>query len=278
MTTTSSSPPSSGSHPDRTSPARAAISARTLRTDRWWISPLVTALVLGAFIVYTTVRLFMRDHYWVGQYHYLTPLYSPCLSESCVAGSSHFGTPLPGFPLALPLPILIFPILAGFRASCYYYRKAGYRSFLMSPPACAVTEPAKSYRGETKFPLVLQNLHRYFFVLASVLLLINTYDAVLAFFPAHGGFGIGLGSLVLLVNVTMLWLYSLSCHACRHIFGGRLKHFSKHPVQYWFWTRLSKLNGRHMQFAWTSLITVMLTDFYIMAVSAGWVVDLRLFN
>ncbi|HEY3893953.1 MAG TPA: hypothetical protein VGL88_01150 [Pseudonocardiaceae bacterium] len=278
MTTTSSSPPSRGSHPDRTSSARAAISGRTLRSDRWWISPLVTALVLSVFIVYTTVRLFMRDHYWVGEYHYLTPLYSPCLSESCAPGSSHFGTPLPGFPLALPLPILIFPILAGFRASCYYYRKAGYRSFLMSPPACAVTEPAKKYNGETRFPLVLQNLHRYFFVLASVLLLINTYDAVLAFFPARGGFGIGLGSLILLVNVTMLWLYSLSCHACRHIFGGRLKHFSKHPVQYWFWTQLSKLNGQHMQFAWTSLISVMLTDFYIMAVSAGWVADLRLFN
>jgi hypothetical protein len=278
MTTTSSSPPSRGSHPDRTSSARATISGRTLRSDRWWISPLVTALVLSAFIIYTTVRLFMRDHYWVGEYHYLTPLYSPCLSESCAPGSSHFGTPLPGFPLALPLPILIFPILAGFRASCYYYRKAGYRSFLMSPPACAVTEPAKKYNGETRFPLVLQNLHRYFFVLASVLLLINTYDAVLAFLPARGGFGIGLGSLILLVNVTMLWLYSLSCHSCRHIFGGRLKHFSKHPVQYWFWTQLSKLNGRHMQFAWTSLITVMLTDFYIMAVSAGWVADLRLFN
>jgi hypothetical protein len=249
-----------------------------LRTDRWWVSPLVTATVLAVFIVYTTVRLFMRNDYWVGDYHYLTPLYSPCLSDSCAPGSAHFGTPLPGFPLALPLPILIFPILAGFRASCYYYRKAGYRAFLLSPPGCAVTEPAKNYRGETRFPLVLQNLHRYFFYLASGLLLINTYDAVLAFFPTRGGFGVGLGSLILLVNVTMLWLYSLSCHVCRHIFGGRLKHFSKHPIQYWWWTQLSKLNGRHMLLAWTSLVTVMVTDFYIMAVAAGWIADLRLFN
>ncbi|MGH3776849.1 MAG: hypothetical protein ACRDRR_14175 [Pseudonocardiaceae bacterium] len=273
MTTTSPSP-----QPGVAQPGRAAITARTLRTDRWWLSPLVTAIVLGVFIIYTTARLFMRDYYWVGDYSYLTPLYSPCLSASCAPGSSHFGTPLPAFPLALPLPILIFPILAGFRASCYYYRKAGYRAFLQSPPGCAVSERAKSYTGETRFPLVLQNLHRYFFYLASALLLINTYDAALAFFPADGGFGVGLGSLILLVNVTMLWLYSLSCHACRHIFGGRLKHFSKHPVQYWFWTQLSKLNGRHMQFAWTSLITVMLTDFYIMAVAAGWIADLRLFN
>ncbi|MGH3829736.1 MAG: hypothetical protein ACRDRS_04675 [Pseudonocardiaceae bacterium] len=258
--------------------ARAAISARTLRTDRWWVSPLVTAIVLGVFIGYTTVRLFMRKDYWVGAYHYLTPLYSPCLSASCVPGSSHFGSLLPAFPLALPLPIIIFPILAGFRASCYYYRKAGYRAFLLSPPGCAVAEPARKYTGETRLPLALQNLHRYFFYLASVLLLINTYDAVAAFFPADGGFGVGLGSLILLINVTMLWLYSLSCHACRHIAGGRLKHFSKHPVRYWFWTRVSTLNGRHMQFAWASLITVMLTDFYIMAVAAGWITDLRLFN
>ncbi|HEU0089197.1 MAG TPA: hypothetical protein VFQ77_16380 [Pseudonocardiaceae bacterium] len=273
MTATSPAPPSGVRRP-----ARAATEARTLRTDRWWLSPLVTAVVLSVFIVYTTIRLFMRDYYWVDEYHYLTPLYSPCLSDSCAPGSAHFGTPLPAFPLAVPLSILIFPIIAGFRLSCYYYRKAGYRAFLLSPPGCAVVEPAKRYTGETRFPLVLQNLHRYFLYLASALLLINTYDAVLAFFPADGGFGLGVGSLILLVNVIMLWLYSLSCHACRHIFGGRLKHFSKHPVQYWFWTQLSKFNGRHMQFAWTSLITVMLTDFYIMAVAVGWIADLRLVN
>jgi hypothetical protein len=273
MTTTSPSRSSGGARS-----GRAAIAARTLRTDRWWLPPLVTAVVLTIFVIYTTIRLFMGEHYWAGEYQYLTPLYSPCISESCVPGSAHFGTPLPAFPMAVPLPILIFPILAGFRATCYYYRKAYYRAFFLSPPGCAVAEPGAKYTGETRFPLVLQNLHRYFFYLASVLLLINTYDALLAFSRPDGSFGVGLGSLILLVNVAMLWLYSLSCHACRHVFGGRLKHFSKHPVQYWFWTQLSKLNGRHMQFAWISLVTVMLTDFYIMAVSAGWLTDLRIFN
>lgn len=279
MTTTAPRPRSESAGSGPPSPdARAAIGGRTLRTDRWWLTPLVTALVLGTFVVYTTVRLFLREHYWVDEYSYLTPIYSPCLSESCAPGSAHFGTPLPAFPVALPLPILVFPILAGFRASCYYYRKAGYRSFLLSPPACAVAEPARRYSGERQFPLVLQNLHRYFFYLASVLLLINTYDAVLAFFPAGGGFGVGVGSLILLGTVALLWLYSLSCHACRHILGGRLKHFSRHPVQYWFWTRLSALNGRHMQFAWASLLAVMAADLYVMSVSAGWITDLRLWN
>jgi hypothetical protein len=255
-------------------PGRARIAARTLRTDRWWLPSLVTASVLGIFVLYTGVRIFMRDHYWVDEYNYLTPLFSPCLSDSCVPGSSHFGTPLPELPILIPLPFLIFPILAGFRATCYYYRKAYYRSFWLSPPACAVAEPHRAYSGETRFPLLVQNAHRYFFYAASILLLVNTYDAVLAFFP-EGRFGFGLGSLIILVNVAMLWGYSLSCHSCRHITGGRLKHFSKHPLRYKAWMFLSKLNARHMQFAWISLITVMTTDVYILAVSAGWISDLR---
>jgi hypothetical protein len=271
MTTTSPAPSTGAA-----GSGRAAISARTLRTDRWWLSPLVTAAVLGVFISYTTVRLFMRDFYWVDEYSYLTPLYSPCLSDSCVPGSSHFGTPLPEFPMAIPLPLLIFPIIGGFRLTCYYYRKAGYRAFLFSPPGCAVKEPGKSYQGESGFPLILQNSHRYFFYFASLLLLINTYDAVLAFLPSGGGFRVGIGSLLLLAMVSSLWLYSLSCHACRHIFGGRLKHFSKHPVQYWFWTQVSKLNGRHMEFAWVSLLLVMIADFYIFSVAADWIPDLAL--
>lgn len=270
--TTTSPPPATGV----AGSGRADIPARTLRTDRWWLPPAVTAVVLGVFLIYTTVRIFMREYYWAAEEGYLTPLYSPCLSNSCVAGSSHFGTPLPELPFAIPLPLLIFPIIGGFRLTCYYYRKAGYRAFLLSPPGCAVKEPGKSYRGESGFPLILQNSHRYFFYLASLLLLINTYDAVLAFLPPGGGLRVGIGSLLLVAMVTSLWLYSLSCHACRHVFGGRLKHFSKHPVQYWFWTQISKLNGRHMQFAWVSLVLVMVADVYIMSVTAGWIPDVTL--
>ena len=59
------------------------------------------------------------------------------------------------------------------------------------------------------------------------------------------------------------------CHSCRHITGGRLKNFSKHPVRYWVWTQISKLNAKHMQLAWTTLGTLMLTDLYIMLVAAA---------
>ena len=148
----------------------------------------------------------------------------------------------------------------------------------MSPPACAVAEPHKKYTGETRFPLIFMNAHRYFFYLASLVLLINLYDAVKAFHGEDGGFGVGLGTVIIWVNVAMLAGYTLSCHACRHVVGGRLKHFSKHPVRYRFWTFVSKLNARHGTFAMTSLFTVILTDMYIMAVSADWINDLRIFN
>ncbi len=254
---------------------RARISARTLRTDRWWLPPLITVLGLGAFVVYATVRSFVRTAYYVADYHYLTPFYSPCLSTSCVAGASHFGTPFGDLPGWIPLGFVVLPFLLGFRLTCYYYRKAYYRAVWFSPPACAVAEPHAKYTGETRLPLIIQNAHRYFFYVALLVSLINTYDAIVAFHGKSGGFGFGLGNLVLLLNVVLLWAYTLSCHSCRHIAGGRLKNFSAHPVRYWFWTQVSKLNTRHMALAWTTLGTLVLTDFYVMLVASGTISDLR---
>ena len=85
-----------------------------------------------------------------------------------------------------PLAILTLPFLLLFRLTCYYYRKAYYRAFWLSPPACAVAEPHKSYSGETRFPLIVQNVHRYFFYAAVIVSLINTYDFFQAFRGADG--------------------------------------------------------------------------------------------
>ncbi|MGW6423341.1 hypothetical protein ACWF82_11760 [Nocardia sp. NPDC055053] len=260
------------------SKTRARIAARTLRTDRWWLPPLLTAIGLAAFVGYATIRSFVRTAYWVPQYHYLTPFYSPCLSDSCAPGSSHFGTPFGELPMWIPLGFVVLPFLLGFRLTCYYYRKAYYRSVWFSPPACAVAEPHGRYTGESRLPLIIQNSHRYFFYVAVVVSLINTYDAIYAFHGDTGGFGFGLGNIVLLVNVILLWAYTLSCHSCRHIAGGRLKHFSAHPVRYWFWTQVSKLNTRHMALAWTTLGTLALTDFYVMLVASQTISDLRFVN
>ena len=259
-------------------PSRAQIAAKTLRTDRWWQPPLLTALGLATFVIYATIRSFVRTAYWVPDYHYLTPFYSPCLSTSCVEGASHFGTPFPDLPMFIPLAFVGLPFLLLFRLTCYYYRKAYYRAFWLSPPACAVAEPHAKYSGETRFPLIIQNAHRYLFYAAAIISLINTYDAIVAFHGKGGGFGFGLGNIVLLGNVILLWAYTLSCHSCRHITGGRLKHFSAHPIRYWIWTQVSKMNTRHMQLAWITLGTLMLTDFYVMLVASGTLTDLRFYH
>ena len=259
-------------------PGRAQIKQKTLRTDQWWLAPLRIGAILGFFVVYATVRIFMNKYYWVDAYHYLTPLYSPCVTSSCVEGSSHLGTWFGDFPRVIPFSIITFAVLAGFRGTCYYYRKAGWRSLLLAPGACAVPEPHKKYNGERKFPITAVNLHRYFFYGALVFGLLNVYDGTQAFHGKDGGFGIGLGTLIIWINLVMLWMYTLSCHACRHIVGGRLKNFSKHPLRYRYWTFVSKLNPKHGTYAMISLFTVILTDAYIMSVSAGWFSDLRFLN
>jgi hypothetical protein len=258
------------------SPGRASITARTLRTDAWWWPPLLTAVGLVAWLAYATFRVFMQKWYFVDTYHYLTPFYSPCISNGCAPGSSDFGTFLPNV-WWLPYAALTLPFLLLFRFTCYYYRKAYYRSFWFSPPACAVPDRHVSYSGETRPPLLGQNAHRYFFYAAVVISLINTWDAIRAFHSPKG-FGIGLGTLVLVVNVVLLWAYTVSCHSCRHIVGGRLKHFSRHPVRYRFWTFVSRLNARHMLLAWVTLASLAVTDFYVMSVAAGWISDLRFVN
>ncbi len=259
-------------------PRRAAIGARTLRTDRWWLQPTVTFTLLVIWLLYALIRTASQRAYFVERYHYLSPFSSPCVSSSCNAAARDLGTWFGDFPPFVPFALLVLPFLLGFRLTCYYYRKAYYRSFWLSPPACGVAEPHARYSGETRFPLILQNAHRYFFYAAALIALLNTYDAIRSFRGADGGFGIGLGTLIIVANVVLLWTYTISCHSCRHLVGGRLKHFSAHPLRYKAWTGVSKLNTRHMELAWTTLGTLMLTDAYIALVAAGAISDLRLVN
>jgi hypothetical protein len=234
---------------------------------------LATFTVFTAFIVYATWRAFEGANYYRAPY--LSPFYSPCLGD-CVKGSSDFGQPFGWWPLSAALIVLIFPL--GFRMTCYYYRKAYYRAFWLSPPACAVAEPHTKYTGETRLPLILQNVHRYFWYAAVVVALILSYDTVLAFRDENDHwFHMGLGTLLMLINVVLIWLYTLSCHSCRHTLGGRLRHFSKHPVRYKLWTWVSKLNAHHAKFAWYSLFSVALVDLYIYLLAAGHITDLRFF-
>jgi hypothetical protein len=254
-------------------PRRAAIAARTLRTDRWWLQPLVTFVVLLVFVVYSSFRAFQNAYYFAEPY--ISPFYSPCITTGCEGDTFPELFTGPAF-ISPAIYILVIPL--GLRATCYYYRKAYYRSFWLAPPACAVGEPHRRYSGESRPPLLVQNLHRYALYGALIFNVILTYDAVLAFRDETGAWGhMGLGTLVLLANAALLWAYSLSCHSCRHIVGGRLNSFSRHPLRYKAWTQISKLNARHANFAWLSLFSVLIADLYVFLVATGTISDLRFF-
>ncbi|MBA0051386.1 hypothetical protein E0L36_10945 [Streptomyces sp. AJS327] len=256
--------------------SRAAIAQPHLRTDRWWLAPAATALGLLAFVVYSSWRAFSNADYYAAPY--VSPFYSPCLAESCepMKGGPNWALFGEWWVLSPAVIILIFPL--GFRMTCYYYRKAYYRGFWASPPACAVAEPHRGYTGETRFPLILQNIHRYFFYPALGIAVILTWDTVLGFRDEHYEWGhMGLGTLVFLANVVLIWLYTLSCHSCRHIIGGRLRHFSKHPVRYRLWGMVGRLNERHMMLAWASLISVAVADLYVYLLATGVFTDPRFF-
>ena len=245
----------------RTTVGRSGFGA-TMRRDLWWLELLPVIIVLGGFGVYATWRAFEGAYYEWGPY--LSPFYSPLIQ--------------PGWwPFSPAILILGGPL--GFRATCYYYRKAYYRAFFLDPPACAVGESrSHQYRGEAAFPLILQNLHRYFLYLALIFLIILWYDALRAFWFA-GRFGIGVGSIVLLVNIVLLSLYTFSCHSLRHIVGGKVDCFScvafggpRHAM----WRGTSVLNEHHMLFAWLSLVSVGLADLYVRLVASGTIHDARL--
>lgn len=255
---------------------RGGPSKKTLRTDRWWLQPAATASGLLVFVVYATWAAFQNANYYVGpamHRDYLSPLYSPCLAQNC----KYVWGPVLGswWSISPAIAVLIFPL--GLRLTCYYYRKAYYRSYWGSPPACAVADAHRSYTGETRFPLVLQNAHRWFFYIGAIFAGINIFDAVAAFRGFSGGIGMGLGTLILCVNGVLLSLYTLSCHSCRHLLGGQLRSFHTHRFRYWLWDKITPLNKHHMLFAWLSLFWVAFTDLYIRLVAAGWIHDPRFF-
>jgi hypothetical protein len=249
----------------------------TLRQDRWWIQSVVTVAILTAFVCYVTWAAFQNRYYYVGAAMHrdlLSPLYSPCIAVACPSAAAH-GVRLNVWSFSPAFLILIVP--GGFRVTCYYYRRSYYRAFWSSPPSCAVGDLHTSYTGETRLPLLLQNAHRYFFYLAFLVNIVLTIDTVYAFSEPGQGIGVSVGTIVLFVNTTLLWLYTLSCHSCRHLCGGHVRSFSDHPIRHRLWRIATPLNARHMQIAWASLVFVALTDVYVRLVASGAITDYKLF-
>lgn len=237
----------------------------TSRSDTWWIQPLVVFCGLSAFIVYTTWAAFQGEHYHHGPY--LSPFYAPEIFGN--SEHSWFGAQPAWWPSWAPFSpaFLILWAPAGFRLTCYYYRGAYYKAFWADPPSCAVGEPRKGYRGESSFPLILQNVHRFFLYFALVFVLLLAFDVWKAmwFDDGNGGktFGIGLGTLILAINVFLLSGYTLGCHSLRHLVGGFLDRLSGAPIRRTAYNCVSCLNSQHMRWAWMSLCSVACSDIYI---------------
>jgi hypothetical protein len=242
----------------------------TLRLDRWSVEPALIGIGFAAFIVYSLISSLL----WLPEFGvpyevdgYLSPFFSPLIA--------------PGFlPAWFSPAILILWIPLGFRATCYYYRKAYYRSFFLDPPACAVGEPSihKRYIGETRFPFILQNLHRFFLYLAFIPLAFLFLDVLLAL-RHDGQWRIGVGVVVLAVNVLLLAGFSFSCNSLRHVVGGNLDCFSCsrwNRTRHSLWQRVTRLNLAHSRWAWASLASVVIADAYVRMLGVGWIHDLAI--
>jgi hypothetical protein len=277
---------------------------RTLRRDSWYWYPALTAFVLILFGIYSIwaavftgiywpeENVFDPDQggasfHWVGQganyqetADYLSPFFAPCLTDACHGFASGLITS-PAF-ISPAFFILWAPL--GLRLTCYYYRKAYYRAFFFDPPGCAVGEHRHKYKGETAFPFFLQNLHRYFLYVALIFPPFLFYEAFLAFRfhdvdTGVATFGIGVGSLILLVNAILLSGFTFGCHALRHVAGGRLNCYSCSYLargQRGLWRLVTWFNKRHALWAWTSLVMVGLADLYVRGLYYGWWFDWRL--
>ncbi len=244
----------------------------TLRTDRWWFEPALVAASIGTFFGWLTISIFLDNWaYEIGPY--LSPVYEP--KFGFLESKSWFISPA--------FVVLLGPV--PFRATCYYYRRAYYRSYFLSPPACAVGDVAASYKGESRLPFIIQNLHRMFMYVAALFIPILWYGAFHSFYNTHGeaegleqGFGIGVGSILLCLNAFLLMMYTLSCHSLRHFVGGGLNCFS---CTKWTrtrkraWDYVSLWNTRHRSWAWSSLVVIVGVDLYVRLVANGVITDLN---
>ena len=250
--------------PAGTAPAGLGV---TRRRDSWWVAPTVQGILFTVCATY----LFFSGILWTPIFGtaylvdgYLSPLFSPLIKPDWL-------------PTWISPGLFILWVPLGFRATCYYYRKAYYRFYFADPPGCAVGESPihRGYRMETAFPFILQNIHRYFLYLAFIPLFFLWVDGISALVP-DGRVRLGLGGVILLVNAALLTGYSLSCHSLRHVVGGKLDCFSCSrgtKVRYGVWQRVTALNRRHMSWAWASLITVTLADVYVRLLALGIIGD-----
>ena len=235
----------------------------------WWA---YSAFFMGAqtlFGVYVAAVV-LFDYHNPSFDPYLSPFFSPLFPPGTLAG----------LVISPGLYIVWSPLL--FRVSCYYYRKSYHRA-LFAPPNCAIPPPTMfqrvKYRGEASLPWVFNNLHRFFLYTAIINVVFLLVDFLRAFHTADGHLMLGLGTLVLGLNVVMLSAYTFGCHAFRHLVGGSLDCYScswAARTRKSIWDRVTALNERHGLWALVSLFTVWSADIYVRLLVHHVIVDPRI--
>ena len=222
----------------------------------WWA---YSAFFMGAQSLFGlfVLAVVLLDFHNAYSDPYLSVFFSPLLPAATVAG----------FIISPGIYIVWSPLL--FRVSCYYYRKAYHRAFF-APPACAMAPPSFlnrfKYYGERTLPWIFNNLHRFFLYTAILNIAFLLVDFLHAFRQSDGHFMIGLGTVILGVNVLMLSAYTFGCHAFRHLVGGSLDCYScswAARTRRSLWEKVTVLNERHGLFALISLFTVWSADIYV---------------
>jgi hypothetical protein len=239
--------------------------AYPVRKDTWWITPLLVVVTFGAFVIYAVFR-FYEGFLGSATYYDLAEKGLPYLSPFyAIEVHKWFGWHITPALFVMPIPI-------AFRLTCYYFRKAGYRSFTADPISCAVPERRKGYKGETAWPFVAVNIHRITFWLAAALVLLTWYDTVFTFI-FQGRFGVGVGSLLFLAEAIFVSLYTFSCHSFRHWIGGKKDCFTcgggGADLQYGLWGVVSKFNLRHGLWFWCSLLSIVAVDLWVRLIGTG---------
>ena len=199
----------------------------TMRRDAWWVQPAVVFLVLSSFIVYATWAAFQGDHYslrartsrrstrrssaatrrtrWFGP----KPAWWPVVA-AVLAGPAHPAGPgrLPGHLLLLPRRLLQGVLgrparLRGRRAA----QELLGRGLVPAHPA----------ERPPLLPVRRAALPAWSWPTTSGRRCGSPIRP-----PDRSSFGVGVGTLVLAVNVVLLGGYTLGCHSLRHLVGGCL--------------------------------------------------------
>ena len=149
-------------------------------------------------------------------------------TRQCLWGDSHhswFGPKPAWWPSFVPFSpaLLILPFPAGFRLTCYYYRGAYYKVFGPIRRRVQLVNRVPDTWASDIFRWLFRTSIATFFTLQwcswSFSPTTRTWDSgsITTMTERFTNFGIGVGTIVLCVNVFLLRSYTLGCHSLRHL-------------------------------------------------------------